>query len=269
MAPTQGGYYRVERDLPYAEGPRHRLDVYRPQSPPGAAPGPRPLIVYFYGGLWTMGNKEDPTSSALPEDLAARGAVVVVPDYRLYPDVAFPRFMEDGAAAIAWARRHAEELGSDPRLVFLAGHSTGAHMALLLGLDRRYQAAAGEPPLAGLIGVSGVYEPGLFVHRITRPIFGPTPDLEAILPAGHLGPGRPPLLLLAGTWDTVIDPGNTTRLAEAARSSGMMATARLYRGIGHGDILMAGPWLPSLAPAADDIAAFVRARTATILGQRT
>lgn len=268
IAPSQGTY-RIERDIPYGEGPRHRLDLYRPQPLAARDGAPRPLIVYFYGGLWTVGAKEDPTSSTLPEDLAARGALVVVPDYRLYPEVGFPAFLEDGAAAFAWAERHARALGSDPRLVFLAGHSTGATMALLIGLDRRWQQAArAEEPPAGLIGVSGVYEPELFEHRIMRPIFGPSPDRGVILASRHLAPDGPPILLLAGTWDLTVDPGNSTRLAEAARGTGQEAEARLYRGIGHGDILMAGPWLPSLAPTADDIGAFVRRRSAALLDAR-
>lgn len=266
MAPVAGGY-DVTRDIPYGDGPRRRLDVYRPRSGTGGAP--RPVILYYFGGLWTNGSKDDPSSFALPQDLAARGALVVVPDYRLFPETGFPGFMQDAAAAAAWARRQAAALGSDPRLVFLSGHSSGAHMALLLGTDPRFlrEAGFGAPPPAGLIGVSGVYEPGVFALRIVRPAFREVADPAVLLPASHLGPATPPALLLAGSWDLLVDPGNATRLAAAIRAAGGRAEARVYPGLGHFDILGALPFTGGLAPTAEDIAVFVRARAAEVLAQ--
>ncbi|WP_149539546.1 alpha/beta hydrolase [Siccirubricoccus phaeus] len=261
MAPVEGSY-RILRSLPYAEGnPRFTADVYVPH---GAAPGGRPLIVYFYGGLWTVGTKEEPTSATLPEDLAARGAVVVVPDYRLYPEVAFPAFIQDGALAVRWAAEHAAEWGADPSRIYLAGHSTGGYMALLIGLDRRYLAEAGfgDHRLAGLIGVAGIYERWLFEHRIMRPIFGESPDRRVYLPASHLGRTPPPMLLLAGRLDVIVTPDNSEKLAEAARAAGGEVELKLYGGVGHEGILMAGPWLPSLAGTPNDIADWVRRREA-------
>lgn len=262
MAPTEGGY-RIQRDVRYAEGsPRYLADVYLPRGP--APAGGRPIIVYFYGGLWTIGEKEDPTSSTLAEDLAARGAVVVVPNYRLYPEVMFPGFIEDGARAIAWAAEHAAEHGADPEAVFLCGHSTGGYMAMLLGLDRRYLAAAGfgERRLAGVAGVAGIYEPWLFEHRIMRPIFGPAPDRAVFLPGSHLGTPPPPLLLLAGRLDLTVDPDNSRSLAAAARAAGGEVELKIYDAVGHEGILMAAPWVPSLAGTPDDIADWVRRRRA-------
>ncbi|MDB5373615.1 MAG: hypothetical protein JWP04_2257 [Belnapia sp.] len=266
MMPTDGNY-DIERDVAYAAAsPRQGLDIYRPRQP---AAGPRPLVVYLYGGLWSMGEKEEPIAVALPGALAARGAVVVVPNYRLYPEAVFPGFMEDAAAAIAFARRNAAAYGADPRSIFIVGHSTGAYMAMLLGLDRHYlrDAGFGEPPPAGLVGLSGVYEPWLFENRALRPIYGPSPDRAVILPVSHIHPGMPPSLLLAGSWDLTVDPGNTTRLAAAIREADGEAEDKLYRGIGHIDILMAGPWMPSLAPTANDVAAFIRDRHAAALAR--
>ncbi len=264
MAPT-GGDYTVARDIPYGEGPRRRLDVYRPAGATGA---PRPLIVYYYGGVWTNGAKDDAGSTALVPALVARGAVVVVPDYRLYPETGFPGFVEDGAAAAAWARGNAAGLGADPRLVFLAGHSSGGHMAVLLGTDRRFLDAAGfgAAPPAGLIGISGAYEPEIFALPFIRPMFASAADPREVLPATHLGPAVPPMLLLSGSLDWMVPPRNTTRLAAAVREAGGAAEARVYPGVGHFDILAIGPLLPSLSPTADDIAGFVRQRTAAILG---
>jgi acetyl esterase/lipase len=91
------GTYILSDGIPYGEGPRRRLDVYRPGE---AGPGPRPVVVFFYGGSWQNGNRAD--YRFVGEALAAMGFVAVLPDYRLHPDGLFPGFVEDGAAAVRW-----------------------------------------------------------------------------------------------------------------------------------------------------------------------
>ena len=76
------------RDIPYAPGARHALDVYRP-SPAGA---PRPVVVFFYGGGWDAGAKQD--YRFVGQTLAAEGYVAVIPEYRLYPAVRYPAFLQ-------------------------------------------------------------------------------------------------------------------------------------------------------------------------------
>ena len=88
--------------------PRQALDVYRPL---GA--GPHPVIVFFYGGGWECGERGQYRFVA--ETLTRHGYVVVIPDYRVYPEVRFPAFIEDGARAVRWARDHAAHYGGDPR----------------------------------------------------------------------------------------------------------------------------------------------------------
>src|ERR1700722_6088536 len=93
-APTV--FDRVDRhvDLPYGQGPRRRLDIY---ALPHAVN--RPVVVFWYGGSWTEGSKAD--YRFVGTTLAERGFVAVLPDYRLYPQVTFPLFDEDGARAVA------------------------------------------------------------------------------------------------------------------------------------------------------------------------
>ncbi|HMO42745.1 MAG TPA: alpha/beta hydrolase, partial [Phenylobacterium sp.] len=138
--------------IAYGSGPRQRLDVYRP---PEAGEAAAPLAVFFYGGSWRDGRRQD--YGWVGRALAAEGFVTLVPDYRLYPEVAYPDFLEDGAGAIAWAVSHAAELGADPQRIVLVGHSAGAYNAVMLGLDGRYLDAAGVDPgairaVAGLAG---------------------------------------------------------------------------------------------------------------------
>ena len=102
------------------------------------------MIVFFYGGGWVSGSRQEYGFAA--RAYAARGFLVVVPDYRLVPTVRFPAFVEDGALAMRWARDNVARYGGDPGRITIAGHSAGAYIGAMLGLDRRYLAAAGVPP---------------------------------------------------------------------------------------------------------------------------
>ena len=110
----------ITRDIAYGDKAQQRLDIYVPKS---LAPN-APVIVFFYGGAWQEGDKKDYLFAA--QALASTGAIVVVPNYRVYPAVTFPGFNEDGAAAVAWTFKNIASYGGDLKSVFLAGHSAGA-----------------------------------------------------------------------------------------------------------------------------------------------
>jgi acetyl esterase/lipase len=114
-------------DLAYGDQRRQKLDVYQPRR---ATATPRPVVVFWYGGSWTAGEKE--SYRFVGAALAQMGYVAVLPDYRLYPNVKFPSFIDDGARAVAWAQKHAADYHADGRRIVLMGHSAGAHLAALL-----------------------------------------------------------------------------------------------------------------------------------------
>ncbi len=233
-------------NIAYGPGPRRTLDVYRPTTQGGRLP----LVVFIYGGTWSSGSKDEYPFVARP--LARRGVIVVVPDYRLYPDVVFPSFLDDNAQAVAWAFAHAAELGADPARIVLMGHSAGAFNVGMLALDQHYLAAAGitRDRLAGAIGLAGPYHFLPTDDKAAIPVFGPynTPA------NGH----NPPLFLAAGTEDTTVMPRNTTDLAARIRDRGGPVTARLYPGIGHIGLITAfAPLFQARAPVLDDVAAFI------------
>ena len=248
----------VRRDVPYAPGPRHALDIYRPARPTG------PLVVFLYGGGWSSGEKADYAFVARP--LAARGAVVLVPDYRLTPTVAYPAFLQDNAAAVAWAVAHAVELGADPDRVFVVGHSAGAYDAVMLATDPEWLTAAGtsRDRLAGVVGLAGPYAflPSGDPQAITA--FGaPGTDanVPANQPAAYVDGRAPPLLLLAGSDDTIVQPRNTIELARLVTAAGGVVESKLYPGIGHiGLITAMAPVFSGRAPVLDDVLRFVETR---------
>src|SRR5204862_3568289 len=138
----------------YGPDPRQRLDVYVPRR---RAEG-SPIAVFFYGGSWDSGRRQD--YGWVGRALASRGFVTVIADYRLYPEVKYPDFLDDGAQAVRWAADNAARFGGDPGRIVLAGHSAGAYNAAMLAFDGRYLAAAGVDPshVKAMAGLSGPYD---------------------------------------------------------------------------------------------------------------
>lgn len=231
LTPGDGGVRRLVDGAAFGPEPRQRLDVWAPKS----AAGPLPVVVFFYGGSWNSGLKDGYGFAA--RALAARGFVVVVPDYRLVPQVRWPAFVEDGAAAIRWVADHIAAHGGDPARIAVMGHSAGAHIALLLTLDRRWGVAG---HIKAAVGLAGPYDFLPFTAGgAVDQAMGNAPDLKDTQPINFARADAPPLLLLTGDEDKTVLPRNSQRLANAVADMGGRAEARLYRGIGHIGILLA------------------------------
>ena len=255
------GGVSVTRDIAFGPGERGRLDVYRPRRPlPGA-----PVAVFFYGGTWQEGDRA--FYHFVGATLASRGIVTVTPDYRLYPEVCFPDFLRDCAAAVRFTRDKATAWGGDPGRLFLIGQSAGAYNAAMLGLDRRWLGAEGLDPatdLAGVIGLAGPYDFLPLRDETLKTIFGPEP-LAQTQPIAHAGGEAPPMLLLVGDKDRAVRPGTSFRLAKAIRAAGGVAEAKAYPGVGHVGILTALlPPLRHRAPVLADIVGFIGGQTAAV-----
>lgn len=252
------GFHRTA-GIAYGPDPRQRLDVYRPVPVREDAP----VVVFFYGGRWQSGARGD--YRFIGEALTAMGAVAVIPDYRLYPEVIFPAWMEDGAEAVNWARRNAARFGGDPNQILLVGHSAGAHTAALLVLDERYLEAAGVPRSAilGAVGIVGPYDFLPFEDADLRALFGPPPGWPETQPIRFVDGDEPPLLLLQAGADRTVDPHNAPNLEARVRAAGGEVERIVYPRLGHLTIIgaLAAP-LRGIAPVWRDIARFLRARTA-------
>jgi acetyl esterase/lipase len=250
----------IDRGIAYGNGTRRRLDVYRSSD----AAGPRPLVVFLYGGSWRNGDRGIYGFVAVP--LAARGAVVVVPDYRLYPEVTFPDFLDDNAQAVAWAVAHAAELGADPRRVFIVGHSAGAYNAAMLAVDPRWLTRAGldRAQIAGVAGLAGPYDFLPMTDPDILPVFAPVDDGPASQPVNYVDGRNPPLLLLAGDMDTIVRPANTRSLAARVAAAGGAVQSKIYPDLGHIGIVTAfAPLFSRRAPVLDDVWRFIREQRPT------
>ena len=257
LAPTDQA--TIARDIAYGPDARRRLDVYAPSGRPDSRGAP--VVVYLYGGGWWTGDRGD--YRFVGASLAGQGLVTVIPDYRVYPEVLFPDFVRDAARAVAWTRAHIGSMGGDPERIFLMGHSSGAHIAMLLTLNREYLAAEGLDPdrdIAGTVGLAGPYDFLPLTNPVYQTIFAPAGDLQRTQPIAYARAGAPPLLLLTGRGDTTVLPRNTERLAARIRALGGRVTEKVYPGLGHAMIVgMLGRPFSGMAPVLTDIVAFFAA----------
>ncbi len=246
----------AHRDLAYGPHPRQRLDVY---TPTGGAGG-LPVVVFYYGGSWSSGSKRD--YPFLADALVRVGFVVVVPDYRVYPDAVFPAFLDDAAAALAWTLAGIEAYGGAPARVALLGHSAGAYNAVMIALEPRYLAAHGiaRSRIGCVVGLAGPYDFLPADWPSVRPAFGDAAAAPETQPLRLVDAEAPPMLLLHGLADTTAWPRHAPTLAAALRAVGAAADARLYPGIDHIGMLAAfAPVLRHYRPVHSDVVAHLAA----------
>lgn len=228
ITPERG--YTLAEDVVYDGSTNMKLDVYAPTTDVG---GGAPVVVFFYGGRWQSGSKDD--YRFVGQALAAQGYVAVIPDYRLYPDVRFPAFVEDSAKATRWARDNASRFRGDAAKLFVMGHSSGAYNAAMLALDPRFLTAVGGSRdwLSGMIGLAGPYDFLPIYDPTLRDIFGPPEKFQDTQPIFHVDGENPPLLLMAGQDDEIVSAENTNSLRRAVVSAGGAVDVVMYPKMSH------------------------------------
>lgn len=240
--------YTLQPDIPYGSHTRQKLDVYLAETP--RADGRS--VIFFYGGSWDSGSKSD--YLFVGQALAALGVTTIIPDYRVYPEVLYPTFIEDCAQATRWAT---DKVGTSK--LFLTGHSAGAYNAMMLAANTPYLATVGvdRTKLAGGIGIAGPYDFLPLTSRRLIEIFGGA-DRRETMPVSYARAELPPILLLHGTADMTVKPFNSQRLAAAWRRAGGTAELKLYPDVDHIDIVGAfSELLRKRAPTLDDTFAFI------------
>ena len=250
--------YRLTPDVAYGMQARQRLDVYQPKTEP--PDGGFPVVVFFYGGTWHMGERAQ--YRFMGEALAAHGMVAMVADYRLFPEATYPDFLPDCAKAVAYALNESARFGGNPRRVVVMGHSAGAYNAAMIALDPRWLTQQGHQTseLAGWIGLAGPYDFIPIVNPQTRETFHhPNVPLDS-QPIRHISGKAPRTFLGAPKKDKEVDPQrNSTQLAEGLAAAGVPVNHQSYDHVGHVSLVtsFAQP-LRWLSPALKDVSAFVK-----------
>jgi acetyl esterase/lipase len=228
--------WATPEEIPYGEDRRQRLDVYARPGLSGA-----PMLMFVHGGGWSFGDKSG--VNALPGFAERHGWLLSSAGYRLAPQVDAGGCAEDVAAAVAWMMQHAAAFGGDPKRFYLMGHSAGAQIVALVGVDPRYLGAHGLKPsdLAGVIALDGAgYDAAaeldeLKGHPLLRKMyergFGPR---AADLSATRLvkpGLSYPPFLILYTDRDSA--RRRSDELAGRLRATGGRAADYLAPGKTH------------------------------------
>jgi acetyl esterase/lipase len=189
------GYYTDARDEYQKE--RCKLDVYYPKGTQGF-----PTVVWFHGGGMTAGERY------IPGLLKQRGIAVVGVNYRLAPKGQTPSFIQDTAASVAWVLKNIERYGGDPKQVFVAGHSAGAYLGMMIATDPKWLAAeaVSHRQIAGVVAISGQ----MSTHPTIRKLRGEKgerlrPVIDEYSPFAHVSKDLPPICLVTGGRDIEIE----------------------------------------------------------------
>jgi acetyl esterase/lipase len=186
--------YKTETDVLYNNDndayiqERCRLDLYYPENKNDYV-----TVVWFHGGGLTGGSK------FIPDHWRNKGFAIASANYRLSPKVTSPAYIEDAAAAIAWVFANIERYGGSKRKIIVAGHSAGAYLTCMTGLDKRYLAKHGidADSILALLPFSSQ----VITHQTIRREAGISnlqPVIDSMAPLYHVRPEAPPLYLLTG-----------------------------------------------------------------------
>lgn len=188
--------YSIKKDILYRSGSdltdymneRCRLDIYYPLDKKNFS-----TVVWFHGGGLSAGEKFIPTS------LMNEGFAIVAVNYRLYPKVKCPEYIEDAAAAVAWVFNTIEQFGGDKGKIIVSGHSAGGYLTSMIGLDKTYLKKYGvdADSIAALIPFSG-HAITHFTIREERGIAGTKVVVDEYAPIYHIRKDAPPMILITG-----------------------------------------------------------------------
>ena len=247
---TPGTGYARASNLVFDQATGLKADVYTPTGAVNA-----PVVVFFYGGRWSEGSKD--LYEFVGAALAKQGMVAVVPDYRLYPSVKFPAFVEDSAKAVRWAHDNAVRYGGDVNRLFVMGHSAGAYNAAMLATDESYLKTVGGSRtwLKGMIGLAGPYDFLPFTDADIKDMFGPPERYESTQPINHVDGKNPPMLLMHGEDDLAVFPRNSRNLAHKVNAAGGVVETVFYTKLSHSWIVAT---LSTLLQNQSDVMAYTK-----------
>jgi acetyl esterase/lipase len=223
---------KTELDVAYADGGDEcKLDLYLPARKGFAT------VVFTYGGGWHTGSRKSVTP--VGKKLQALGYGCALVSHRLSPAHKFPAQIEDVAAAFAWVKKNIAARGGDPQRVYLMGHSSGAHLSLLLAADPKYLAKHDLAPadIRAVIGLSTPVDvelrPGgkgfgdALMAGKGADVFSRDPAImKDASPVRHATNKLPHTLLVVGDRDFPMLEGDAKAFLKKARQAG--ATVSLF-----------------------------------------
>ena len=268
---TPHGHCSRIKDLPYAQDKRHTLDLYLPKNIDPI----KPILVFVHGGSWDTGRKDDYLFAGYA--LTELGYITAIPNYRLYPQVQFPHFIEDVASAVSSLPQQLKAHGialPDPLNVVLIGHSAGAHTAAMLVSNNQYHQKLNEHvQLKALIGLAGPYDlplddelvigkfDGVKIHDISEHTTdqGHVHNSHDANPINLAHEKMPPVLLIHGEKDETVGPYHSERFSLRLRQLNIPTQHITYQGTNHRHLVGGlSPLVRFLNPVYKDIQVFLK-----------
>lgn len=254
----------VKENITFGQHSRLKYDLYLPDSANKEFDS-TPVIVFFYGGSWNRGDKSE--YEFVGRRLASMGYITAIPNYRLYPEVKYPDFLEDSAQSIAHLKKElgkAEYQQYQPSEQFiLMGHSAGAYNAAMLALDPRWLTAADvnhETTVKGLIGLAGAYNIYPIKDTDVQPVFNHPNYPDKSQPIDYSKQKNAPTLILAPENDTLVSiERNSVALHNALAAAGNQSRIEQIEGTDH--VTLVGTLSPLLffkGSTTDPIEAFIQ-----------
>jgi acetyl esterase/lipase len=243
---------KVASGIPFGTHKLQQLDIWSDGQKSAAS---KPVLVFFYGGGWANGTRTEYSYAARP--FIEAGYIVVLPDYRKVPEVRFPGFVEDSAAAVKWVQANIAKYGGDPDRVSVAGHSAGAYNALMLALDPQW---LGNRPVRAAISLAGAADFYPFTSKRAIDAMSQAPNPAATQPISFIRKDAPPILLIHGTADTVVRIRNANSLYAKQKATGGAIALKALDGASHNDVVLALSTLfRTRHPVVADSLAFLKA----------
>jgi acetyl esterase/lipase len=221
---------KIAQDIKFGPHPGNKLDIYSAHQKGKQL---KPVLVFFYGGGWANGKRGEYSYAARP--FVENGYIVVIPDYRHVPEVVFPGFLVDSAAAVKWVQANIAQYGGDPARVNVAGHSAGAYNATMLAIDPQW---LGDKPVRSAISLAGPTDFYPFTSKRAIDAMSAAPDPLATQPITFVRKDAPPIMLIHGTKDTVVRIRNADSLYAKQTAAGGVIERRRYEGAKHDDLVL-------------------------------
>lgn len=229
---VEGKDYTCERGVPFLGGQRQEaLDLYLPKE---RVAGKRaPAVVMIHGGGFTGGERGAKREINVCGTLAWRGYVTVSIDYALAGEgrPTWPQNLHDCKTAVRWLRANAERLQVDPERIGVIGGSAGGTLASLVAVTGPESGLDPSGPYGefscrvqcgvDLYGIADLTQWHSHNHMFGKPA-SEAPELyRAASPVSHLDKNDPPMLILHGTADKVVEVRQSELFAEALKQTGV------------------------------------------------
>lgn len=226
----------VKKDISFGEDERLKLDVYYSEN---KTESKKPVVFFVHGGSWQSNNKDQ--FRFIGKNLARRGYIAVLPNYRLVPESRYPAQIKDVARALKWTENNIESFGGAKGEITLSGHSAGGHLAALIGYSDKWQKKYNidKENITSLVLLAGVYKFADNYNEGAEVIkeFVPQKYWNDAQPVLHLDSSDPPTFILQGLEDETVSPKQAKYLANSLEQKGIKHKSILKDDLNHISLL--------------------------------